>query len=157
MEKTNEITIKVNKIDCHGSIADGPGIRSIVYFQGCNLRCKGCHNKQTWDINNGERLTIEDIVSILLKNNPTKRVTISGGEPLLQIEGLRLLLRRLKGENFNIVLYTGHDITEVPNDIFDYIDYLKYGPFQESRKVYNEFYGSSNQEFIEIRGENNGE
>ena len=157
MEKTNieystkKITIRINSIDCRGSVADGPGIRSVVYFQGCKKRCKACHNKSTWDLNAGKNISIEEIINTLLKNTPTKRVTISGGEPLLQKDGLISLLINLKKNGFNIAVYTGLEIQDVPKELFDYIDYLKYGEYIDEKRITTKYYGSSNQKFIEIK------
>ncbi len=150
--KVKNTIIKINSIDCRGSLADGPGIRSVIFFQGCHIRCKGCHNSNTWDINQGKEMTVNEIIEFLKTNSPTKRITISGGEPLLQAEELFELLKCLKNNNYEITLYTGFDISMVPKRIIKLLDYLKYGPFKEYSKTTMEYYGSTNQKFVKVNG-----
>ena len=78
-----------------------------------------------------------------------KELTISGGEPLLQVDAVYELITLLS--DFDICLYTGHDISEVPQKLLDKIHYLKYGPYVEKLKTTTmPFIGSSNQVFTEI-------
>lgn len=69
---------------------DGPGVRFVVFMQGCNLRCKCCHNPDTWDMSGGTLYTAEDVVNKVLRYKEyfgtTGGITVSGGEPLLQAE-----------------------------------------------------------------------
>ena len=70
------------------SIVDGPGIRYTVFFQGCTHNCLNCHNPQTHDVNGGYLIDADEIIE-KLKNNPLlDGITLSGGDPLLQIEGV---------------------------------------------------------------------
>ena len=76
-------------------------------------------------------------------------MTITGGEPLLQAKPLRDLLEELK--DFDLCLYTGHELKDVPEDILSYLKYIKYGPFiEELKTTMKPFVGSSNQEFMEV-------
>ena len=87
----SETTLKgrVHSIQSLGTV-DGPGVRFVVFLQGCNLRCKCCHNPDTWSQNAGKEYTPEEIVSRALRYREyfgTKGgITLSGGEPLLQAE-----------------------------------------------------------------------
>ena len=92
----------INSIDYQGSIVDGPGIRTVLYVQGCVKRCKGCHNPSTWDIKNGKSVDINSLASELRKKVTNKKITISGGEPLLQYDAVLELVKLLY--DFNIAL-----------------------------------------------------
>jgi len=134
-------------------IEDGPGVRTTVFFQGCSVKCHGCHNEETtWEEKEGDKLSIDDILTKLSSyNNPNKRITISGGEPLEQKEALVELLDRLNKEDYDIALYTSYDLTEISYDIRKRLNYIKVGRFIKNKKVKNKFYGSSNQRFIYLK------
>lgn len=142
--------IHINTISYNRSLVDGPGVRTVVFFQGCDLHCKGCHNKETWDINKGIEYDTSDLVNILKEKAINKKITFSGGEPLMQQEALIDLILKLK--DFDIALYTGHDISDVPKVILDNIKYIKYGPFDKELKTSIKSYvGSSNQIFRRLK------
>ncbi|KKM05970.1 hypothetical protein LCGC14_1748740 [marine sediment metagenome] len=144
--------IVINSIDYGGSIVDGPGLRTVLYIQGCKRRCEECHNPSTWDIEGGIELDVEEIVKELNEKCINKKITISGGEPLLQFLAVLKLVKKLK--DFNIVLYTGFDIEEIPEEILKYIKYIKVGKYiKEKRTTILPFIGSKNQKFIKLRGE----
>lgn len=147
----NDMNIIINSIDYKGSIVDGPGIRTVLYLQGCDLRCDGCHNPSTWDIENGKKVEIDILVKELLNKSLTKKITISGGEPLLQASSVIKLTKLLKSNNFNIVLYTGHELEEVPGELLNYLDYIKVGRYDKNnRSTTVDFIGSTNQRFIAL-------
>ena len=85
------------------SLCDGYGYRTVLFLQGCNLRCKGCQNPSTWDITKGAQVEIKELAAELRERCINKKLTISGGEPLLQTEALILLLEELKDEVCDIV------------------------------------------------------
>ena len=144
--------IFINSIKYNNSIVDGPGIRTIIFLQGCDLHCKGCQNKSTWDIKRGHEMEINNLIKELKVKVFNKKITISGGEPLMQKEALIELVNKLKEQNFNIALYTGHTKEEVPNEIIKNLNYLKTGRFIEELKTsIKPFVGSSNQIFEEIK------
>lgn len=146
--------IIINSIKYNNSLVDGPGIRTIVFMQGCNLHCKGCQNKSTWDINKGIKLDIDELVLNLLDKSINKKVTISGGEPLFQLDSLRYFISKLNENKFDITLYTGHTKSEVPQDIINNINYLKSGSFiEELKTTIKPYVGSSNQVFEEVTHE----
>lgn len=141
--------IYVNKIMENPSLCDGVGYRTVLFLQGCDLHCKGCHNKRTWDISAGTKMDVKDLAQELRKKCFNNKLTISGGEPLIQKDAVLELIELLDG--FDICLYTGHDVSEVPKEILDRINYLKYGPYVEELKTtIQPFVGSSNQVFMEV-------
>lgn len=144
--------IYLNCICYDYSIADGPGLRTLIFMQGCDLRCPFCQNEKIWDKKGGYKWSIKILINELKKNSITKKVTITGGEPLFQLEALETLVDELYKEQFNIVLYTGHRKEDVPKDILSKINYLKYGPFIYSKRTSTiPFVGSSNQVFEKLR------
>lgn len=81
---------KIHSIETFGTV-DGPGIRFVVFMQGCTLRCKYCHNRDTWDPHIGKDISADELVNEILRyksymDNSGGGVTVSGGEPLLQAE-----------------------------------------------------------------------
>lgn len=80
---------QVHSIQSLGTV-DGPGLRFVVFLQGCNLRCKCCHNPDTWDIKSEKQFTAEEIVEKAIKYKEyfgeKGGITISGGEPILQAD-----------------------------------------------------------------------
>lgn len=89
---------------------DGPGIRNVVFMQGCPLRCACCHNPDTWDFNGGEEIEgdklIEKIFRFRSYFGSDGGVTVSGGEPLCQAEFLTELFSGLKNAGINTALDT---------------------------------------------------
>lgn len=149
------MNMRVNSIKYNNSHVDGPGIRTVLFMQGCNLCCKGCQNMSTWDINKGIERDIDDLVEELKRKVFNKKITISGGEPLFQMDSLIDLVLKLKKEGFDIALYTGHVREEVPQILVDNVKYLKTGSFVESLKTtIKPFVGSSNQIFEEVNARN---
>ncbi|MDF3002716.1 MAG: pyruvate formate-lyase activating enzyme [Bacillota bacterium] len=100
---------RINSFQSLGA-ADGPGIRFVVFMQGCPLRCVYCHNPETWDPSRGEEWEMEAIVEKVLRYRPyfgtQGGITVSGGEPLLQWEFTAALFARLKAEGIHTVLDT---------------------------------------------------
>lgn len=105
---------KVHSIESFGTV-DGPGIRFVLFLQGCHLKCKYCHNRDTWDINGGEYKSLDDIFEKIMKYKnyiyPSGGVTITGGEPLLQVKFLIELFKKLKKENIHTCIDTSGMVT----------------------------------------------
>lgn len=142
--------IIINSIRYDNSLVDGPGIRTVLFLQGCDIHCPGCQNESTWDIRKGTEVEIDDLVKELKSNMRSNKLTITGGEPLYQKYALIELIGKLEG--FDIALYTGHQEDNVPNEIKSKLKYLKCGPFIERLKTsIKPFVGSSNQEFKEVK------
>ena len=131
------------------SLCDGYGCRTVVFLQGCDIHCPGCHNSSTWDIKKGTEIEISDLVREIRQKSFNKKLTISGGEPLLQKDALIELLKELK--DFDLCLYTGHELKDVPEDVMKYLKYLKAGRFiSEEKTTIQPFIGSKNQKFITL-------
>lgn len=131
------------------SLCDGLGYRTVLFLQGCDLQCIGCQNKSTWDLTKGIKKDVKVLAQELREKCFNKELTISGGEPLMQTGALRELLEELK--DFDLCLYTGHELNEVPQSILIYLKYIKVGRFvQELRTTTKPFVGSSNQRFMEV-------
>lgn len=144
--------IRINSIRYNNSVVDGPGIRTVLFMQGCDIHCKGCQNKSTWNINKGKKIEIDDLVNELNKKVFNKKITISGGEPLMQKEALIVLVTKLNDLKFDIALYTGHQREDVPSILVEKIKYLKSGNFvQKLKTTIKPFVGSENQIFEEIK------
>jgi pyruvate formate lyase activating enzyme len=118
MEKFDfENTARIHSIESLGTV-DGPGLRFVLFFQGCHLRCKYCHNRDTWNMQEGKLITVEEVVSkvVRYKNFITSRggFTATGGEPLLQVKFLITLFKRLKEEGISTAIDTSGmvDLTE---------------------------------------------
>ena len=141
--------IYINSIMKNPSLCDGLGYRTVLFLQGCDLQCIGCQNKSTWDLTKGIKKDIKVLAQELREKCFNKKLTISGGEPLMQAGALRELLEELK--DFDLCLYTGHELNEVPQSILSYLKYIKVGRFvQELRTTTKPFVGSSNQKFMEV-------
>ena len=106
--KTNYYA-KIHSVESFGTL-DGPGIRFVLFMQGCHLKCKYCHNRDTWDLNSGETKSLDEIYNKILKYKnyicPNGGVTITGGEPLLQVPFLIELFKKLKSENIHTCIDT---------------------------------------------------
>lgn len=88
---------------------DGPGIRYVLFLQGCPMRCKYCHNPDTWKTNTGDEVSAEDIISEYKKNREFYNgggITVTGGEPMLQLEFVTELFRLAKAENIHTCIDT---------------------------------------------------
>lgn len=143
------------------SIVDGPGIRFVVFTQGCKHNCKGCHNPETHDLNGGYETDTEKILDEIKKNPLLKGVTFSGGDPFLQAYPLSLLAKEVHRLNLDVVVYTGYTYEQLlagSNEHPDWEDLLKEtdilidGPFiLEKRDLRLQFRGSSNQRIICIK------
>jgi len=151
------LIITINRVVYLKSIVDGPGIRTVLFVQGCNRKCDECHNPSTWDLEAGEKVEVANLVKELNVKCINKKLTISGGEPLLQYPAVLELVKSLT--NFNIVLYTGFKFDDVPTEILKYLDYIKVGPYiKEKRTTIIPYIGSKNQKFIQLkRKEKNNE
>lgn len=99
---------RIHSIESFGTL-DGPGVRMVVFMQGCPLRCKYCHNPDTWQVQGGEEMSAEEIMERFLKNRPfysNGGMTVSGGEPLLQVDFLIKLFTLAKREGVHTCIDT---------------------------------------------------
>ncbi len=108
-EKDLKSYAKVHSIESFGTV-DGPGIRFVLFLQGCHLQCKYCHNRDTWDVNGGEFKSLDDIFDKIMRYKnyiyPNGGVTMTGGEPLLQSKFIFELFKKLKKEGIHTCVDT---------------------------------------------------
>lgn len=135
------------------TMADGPGIRNAIYVAGCDHRCPGCHNPQSWDFNGGTEMSIDEILSEVVEDGID--ITITGGDPFYQEEELLNLLIKLWSLKKNVWVYTGflyEEIEESP--CMKYINVLVDGPYIAAQRETTGFKGSTNQRIIHLHNEN---
>ena len=142
-------------------VTNGSGIGVALFTQGCPYHCKNCFNPETWDFNKGIDWTkeTENKIIELLKPEYITRLTILGGEPLIErnIEPLTALLKRVKGiyPDKQVWLYTGGDFEVLEGlyeEIFQYIDILIDGRYIDDLRDYKlKWRGSSNQRIIDVQ------
>ena len=142
----------------HDTIVDGPGFRTSIYAAGCPHACKGCHNPQSWDRQNGHLVSIDELMDEI-KKSPIANVTFSGGEPFMQAEGFISLAKRIRQEtNKTIWCYTGFQyekllLNPVFSELLSHVDVLVDGRYMEElRDTSLRFRGSKNQRIIDVRG-----
>jgi anaerobic ribonucleoside-triphosphate reductase activating protein len=135
---------------------DGPGFRTAIYAAGCSHRCRGCHNPQSWDIENGALWTLDAIME-KIKQSEFANVTFSGGDPLMQVEAFTELAKRIRKETSKTIwCYTGYlyeDVLANPKlaQILPFIEVLVDGQYMENlRDESLPFVGSANQRIIQI-------
>ena len=128
MESKKNIIAKVHSVETFGTV-DGPGIRYVLFLQGCPLKCKYCHNRDTWDSSLGTTRTLEDIVSEIKRytsyfKSSNGGVTVSGGEPLLQTEFVTELFKELHKLNIHTALDTAGSlpINDKIKELLSYTD-----------------------------------
>ncbi len=101
---------KIHSIETFGTV-DGPGIRFVIFMQGCTLKCKYCHNRDTWNTKTGKSVSTTELIKEILKyksyiDTSNGGVTVSGGEPLLQAEFITELFKELKSLGIHTALDT---------------------------------------------------
>ena len=134
------------------SRANGPGIRAVVWLQGCSLGCPGCYNPATHAFDGGEVVTVEEVLGRLVALGDTiEGVTFSGGEPLQQRSALLRLLRRLRGDTaLSLLLFTGYRWDEVrrmpeSDELLTCLDVLIAGRYEERQRLARDLRGSANK------------
>lgn len=111
--------------------ADGPGVRFIVFMQGCHMRCRYCHNPDTWKMDGGDEVTADEILKRALRFKPywgkDGGITISGGEPLLQIDFVIELFKKAKELGINTCIDTaGNPFTKEDPFFSKFEELMKY-------------------------------
>lgn len=141
------------------SIVDGPGIRLVVFSQGCPHRCPGCHNPGTHPLDGGYESSVENIVAAVRQNPMLSGVTLSGGDPFAQAEPMAELAAQIHRQGLNIITYTGYTIEQLLHGagrtpgwkrLLEETDTLIDGPFRmEEKTLLLKFRGSRNQRVID--------
>lgn len=138
------------------SIVDGPGLRYVIFTQGCLHNCLGCHNPQTHDVNGGTLVDIEEIKANIAKNGLLDGITFSGGEPFLQPKECANIALWAKNRGMNIISFSGYTYEQLlkmdnVKEFLDLVDILIDGPFVLKEKSLNISYrGSRNQRVIDM-------
>ena len=144
------------------SVSNGIGVRTVLWVSGCDIRCRNCHNPQTWDFNSGIPFTEDTMQEILydLSKPYIKGLTLSGGHPLDPHNAPKVLeiVKRVKMvfPNKDIWIYSGYEWENIIKDetlreILKYIDTLVDGAYiDELRDISLAFRGSSNQRIIDV-------
>ena len=142
------------------SIVDGPGIRYVIFVQGCPHGCAGCHNPQTHDFQGGHERETEKMLEEIRRNPLLSGVTFSGGEPFCQPEALAELGKKIKEMGLNLVCYTGYTFEELlarartepfVMELLMLTDILIDGRFVlEEKSLMLKFRGSRNQRILNV-------
>ena len=140
------------------SIVDGPGLRFVVFTQGCPHACPGCHNPQTHDLLGGRVADTGEIIALMRENPLLSGLTLSGGEPMLQPEACLLLAREARAMGLDVWVYSGYvyedllEMGEAVNQLLAACDVLVDGPFiLDQRSLTLPFRGSRNQRLIDLK------
>lgn len=150
-KKFGDLKLRVHSIE-PASRANGPGLRSVVWFQGCSLGCPGCFNPATHDFAGGFDTDTVALATELCRNpNGIEGVSISGGEPFQQPQALLDLLERLSASSLTKLVFTGYTLAEVRNQpvgplILSRLDVLIAGRYIKSRHLAHALLGSTNQQ-----------
>ncbi len=143
------------------SLVNGPGLRRVLFSQGCPHNCKGCFSPHTHSYTDGVLINMDDIIEDIRKNPLLKGVTFSGGEPFEQADKFAYIAKQVKKMGLNIWCYTGYTFEYILenqhkrkgwSELLKYIDVLVDGKFEEDKKEEGlKFRGSSNQRIIDVR------
>ena len=142
----------------HSSV-DGPGVRYVVFFQGCPHHCPGCQNPDTWDPEGGEEASLEDLVEELRATRYLDGVTLSGGDPFLQPEAAMAVADAAREMGLTVWAYTGWTFEallggaagERARELLRHLDVVVDGPFQKELLSKECIYrGSGNQRLVDV-------
>ena len=142
------------------SIVDGPGLRTVIWTQGCAHKCFGCQNPQTWDFNGGGLVPIKAVKDAIDELEYHTGLTLSGGDPMYQVPACLEIIKYARKKGLNIWVYTGFTWEEIMkmakkdnvyNEFLKYVDVLVDGRFiLEERDLNLLFRGSRNQRLIDV-------
>ena len=144
------------------SIVDGPGLRMVVWTQGCKHNCKGCHNPQTHSLNGGYEVDTKEVIDKMASLKLQQGITLSGGEPFLQPLPLAEIAKEAHKINLDVWSYTGFTFEQLIDnnnplyfenmELLKYVDVLVDGKFEiDKRDISLLFRGSSNQRIIDVK------
>ena len=151
----------IHSIETFGTV-DGPGIRYVLFTQGCLLRCQFCHNADTWEIGTGKEMSVEEIINDLTSYLPFIEssgggITVSGGEPLLQIPFLINLFKACKKIGIHTTIdssgccySTAPLFQEQLNELLKYTDLLLLDLKHINRKKHISLTGMANDHILEF-------
>lgn len=145
---------KVHSVETFGTL-DGPGIRYVIFLQGCSLKCKYCQNRDTWDLSKGEYKTIDEIYNKIVRyKNYIKNggITCTGGEPLLQYDFLLELFKKLKAHHIHTCIDTSGMVllTDKIKELIDLTDLFLLDIKHIDPKKCQDLVGVSNEKELEF-------
>jgi len=145
---------RIHSIESMG-LVDGPGVRTVVFMQGCNLRCAYCHNPDTWNLNSGSLTDSMELIKKLIKfkpyyNSSKGGVTFSGGEPLLQPEFLIDMLKLCKENKIHTAVDTAGFGLGDYEEILKYTDLVILDIKHSSKEGYKELVSGDKKNFDEF-------
>ncbi|MDR2571085.1 MAG: anaerobic ribonucleoside-triphosphate reductase activating protein [Oscillospiraceae bacterium] len=143
------------------SIVDGPGLRYVVFTQGCRYRCEGCHNPDTWSYSGGTEKSVDDIIKEMLSNPLTDGLTISGGEPFDQAADCAGIAAVAHEKGLNVWVFTGMTFEEILEEsktkisvqtLLTHTDILVDGRYIAAERTLSlKWRGSNNQRMIDVK------
>ena len=150
------ITGKIHSFETLGAV-DGPGIRFILFMQGCSLRCKFCHNRDTWNFQTGKEYSVDEIFNKIIKYKnyftvSNGGVTVSGGEPLLQVDFVLELFKKLKQAGISTAIDTSGmiDISDKLKELIELTDLFLVDIKCINDEICKDLVGHSNKREIEF-------
>lgn len=139
------------------SVVDGPGIRTVIWTQGCPHHCKFCHNPETHSFTGGVLVNVDDVINEIKETEIQDGITFSGGDPMMQPIPCMEIAKKCKEMGLNIWCYTGFLFEELLDkkdclEFLKYVDVLVDGKFDNNLKSYSaKFRGSKNQRIINVK------
>ncbi len=154
MSAYNNSLGKIHSFQSLGTV-DGPGVRYVVFMQGCNLRCSCCHNPDTWNLNGAKTYTAEEVVKNVCRYKEyfgkDGGITVSGGEPLLQAEFIKNLFALCKKNGVNTCLDTsGSIVNEEVSSLLNFTDRVLLDIKYTNEKHYVKFVGCELKKVLEF-------
>ena len=146
---------RIHSYESFGTV-DGPGIRFVIFVQGCHLKCKYCQNRDTWDTHTGNLVSLDEILQRVKKYvnyiKPTGGVTVTGGEPLLQTPFLISLFKELKKLNIHTAIDTSGmvDLTPDIKELLSLTDLVLLDIKHINSEKCKELVGYSNEKELEF-------
>ncbi|QUM75840.1 pyruvate formate lyase 1-activating protein [Moritella sp. 24] len=148
---------RIHSTESCGTV-DGPGIRFIVFMQGCLMRCQYCHNRDSWDLHSGKETTVDELIRELISYKAFMQatgggVTASGGEAMLQPEFVRDFFAAAQAQEVNTCLDTNGYIrkyTDVIDEVLDVSDLVMLDLKQMNNEVHQKLVGVSNKRTLEF-------
>ena len=147
---TEALKGRVHSFQSLGTL-DGPGVRFVVFTQGCNLRCGCCHNPDTWKMNEGTEYTAEEIVKRAVRYREYFKenggVTVSGGEPLLQHKFVKEVCSHLDGIH-KAIQTSGYADSDVFRQVIEKMDYVMMDIKLADRELHKKYTGVYNDKIL---------
>lgn len=150
----------IHSTESFGTV-DGPGVRFVIFLQGCPLRCQYCHNPDTWEVGTGTRRSVKSLIEEFQRNRPFYRsggITVTGGEPLLQIDFLLELFHEAKSEGIHTCLDTSgityraneSDYSRKLDKLMELTDLVMLDIKHSDPEAHRKLTGHSNQNILEF-------